>query len=160
MSVKEFAEFIGLGVNTISNVENAKEVLSRTPDAIDKKLSEESYLEWFPDDGKSIGVRLHYTKRKWVPAGPSPMVRYFDKRKPPKVFPPYDQSEFERGMINSKYPHEQWLEDQKKLESERLRLEYEQRDKRIGKRTAEAKKLSALKREKKLAVLKRKKKKS
>lgn len=132
MTVKEFAEAAGIAPNTISNVENAGTALNGTTDAIENFLFNFRGLELLRDDGKSIGVRLHY-KKLGIPVGPAPKVREFKKPERPKKRLDQEeidrnQREFEQGRIGSTYPQEQWQRDRQREIDER-------KDKRVGKRS-------------------------
>jgi transcriptional regulator with XRE-family HTH domain len=85
MSIKEFAAFVKLSPGTISSVENAKPTYSRISETIDEKLSAVSFLKCFRDDGRSIGVRLYYTK--------VPSAKMLEQAEPEQFPPPIRKSD-------------------------------------------------------------------
>lgn len=132
MNIREFAEQTGVAPNTISNVENAGTALNDTTERIETFLLNFKGLELLRDDGKSIGVRLHY-KKLGIPISSAPPMREFRKPKRSKKRLTQEeidrnQREFEQGRIDSSYPLEQWQRDREREKDER-------RDKRVGKRS-------------------------
>jgi transcriptional regulator with XRE-family HTH domain len=149
-SIKYFADFVGVSANTISNVENAHEALTGTIEAIERHLKEIRWLELLPDDGESIGVRLHY-KNIGAIIGDSPKLREFkklkNKDKESEVRPPASET-LDQGYVDTSIryrpPEEikrEWAQAERDRNEERFNMaQYEkglslERDKRVGTRS-------------------------
>ena len=101
--------------NTISHVENARVTLSATTEAIEEALTHVMGLKWMPNNGRSIGLPLHYDS----------VHRSFDEAVKLRAFKNgrvvrADDLAFERGIITSDYP------------AEKLQREHDKREKKQG----------------------------
>ena len=149
-SIKYFADFVGVSANTISNVENAHEALTGTIEAIERHLKEIPWLELLPDDGESIGVRLHY-KNIGAFVGEAPKLREFkklkNKDKEPEAWPPTSET-FDEGYVDTSIRYRsaeeikrEWAQAERDKNEERYNREQREkglsheRDKRVGTRS-------------------------
>src|ERR1700691_3442638 len=62
MGQQEFGDLVGLSANTISKIEKAGDMLLSTLVSVETAMRFIPCLTWMQDDGKSIGVRLHYDR--------------------------------------------------------------------------------------------------
>jgi transcriptional regulator with XRE-family HTH domain len=125
MTMEQFGRLVGLSANTISHIENAHVTLSRTIDGIEEALRDVAAIEWLPDTGESIGIRLHYSRLN-DHLERAPRI-YGIKRG--RGVRRQDPDEIERGKFGSDYPLGKLMEEYSDD------LERFGRDKRIGKRS-------------------------
>jgi len=125
MTTAQFGRLVGLSANTISHIEHAHVTLSRTIDGVKQALRGVGAIEWLPDNGESIGIRLHYSRLN-EPLEPAPLVYGFKRGRGVRR---YDPDEIKRDRIGSDYPLEQLM---KEYSDDRERY---RRDQRIGKRS-------------------------
>jgi len=124
LSVKDFARFVGVSPNTISNVENARNTQSDTTDAIIYVLQHTKGLIWIPDNGKSVGIRLDY---KNVPLSFEDAAVKLHEFKKGRLLRSDDHA-FERGKLASNFPIEKYLRQNEKRQKKMGR------DKRVKQR--------------------------
>lgn len=131
MSVAQFAEFVGVAYNTISNIENAGSPNIDTVDGIAVALGGiGDVLKLFRDGGNSIGVRLNYEELRGTILGVTPKLREF--KKVPEWQPPIDPDWITKGSIQ--YPQELADKDDAELKRQYELAQETRRDKRVGKR--------------------------
>lgn len=125
MTLEKFAKLIGVSANTVSHIEHAHPTLSRTTDGLEEALRSVPAIELLPDNGESIGVRLHYGQ---LNEDSEPAPRIYGSRHG-RGMRRCDPDELKRGMVGSGYPLEKLMKDYSDREKRYGR------DKRIGKRS-------------------------
>ncbi|MGH9759485.1 MAG: helix-turn-helix domain-containing protein [Blastocatellia bacterium] len=79
MTIKQFATLVGLSPNTISHVERGYATLSPTAQGIEDALAALKAIEWLPDTGNSVGIRLRYRHLSDAMDKRNPKVRTYKR---------------------------------------------------------------------------------